>query len=183
MKTTYICEICNEKSENRATIEACEAKGRPDLKLAPPIGLIVGDRHGPGPVCSDPWLRGEKTTRADGSCDHLCGKGFIWVLQWAGVSYHDAHEYGVGFGNFRGNGAGDTFDFKNAKGGYDTFKMGRSKYYPEQGFRRWEEWPEAQECPAFWRAVKALREAKIQPMVLRNGVAMPFNESHVEKGE
>jgi hypothetical protein len=176
MKTSYQCDICGEKSDSREYIEACEAKGHPDLSLCPPIGLLVGDAHGPGPVCEAPHLRGEKGPKSDGRCDHLCGVGFIWVVQWAGVSHHDKHEYGVGFGNFRGNGAGDTFDFKGAKGGYDTFKMGKSKYYPEQGFRRWQEWPEARECPAFYRAVKALREAKIQPMVLRNGEAVPFND-------
>lgn len=155
MKTIYQCEICREKSEDKAAIERCEAKGFADLSLCPPIGLIV---------------RGVKGS--------FCGDQFVWVVQWVGLSPHDPHEYHVGFGNFRGNGLGDTFNFKDAKGGYDEFKMGRSKYYPEQGFRRWQDWPNdpADDVPAFWRAVKALREAKIQPMVLRNGEAVLFND-------
>lgn len=155
MKTIYQCEICGERSEDKSTIKQCEAKGRPDLSLCPPVGLIV---------------RGKK--------DSHCGDQFVWVVQWVGVSPHDPHEHHVGFGNFRGNGKGDTFDFKTAKGGYDEFKMGRSKYYPEQGFRRWQDWNDApaNDLPAFWRAVKALREAKIQPMVLRKGEAVPFND-------
>lgn len=176
MKTIYQCGICNQHSEDRAGIEACEALGLPDLTLCPPIGLMVGDPHGPGPVCEAPYLRGEKSPKSNGRCDHLCGVGFIWVVQWAGASRFDPHEYDVGFGNFRGNGAGDTFDFSGkATGGYDPFQMGRSKYHPEKGFRRWQEWPEARECPAFWRAVKALREAQIQPFVVRNGELVKFD--------
>lgn len=173
MKIHYECEICHEKDESKSVIERCEAKGRPDLSLCPPLGLLVGDACGPGvkpsgnsksPRCGGPpWNEG----RPCGS--HLCGAGFIWVVQWAGVSHHDRHEYGIGFGNFRGNGCGDTFDFKGAKGGYDTHKMGLSKYYPEQGFRRWQDWPEAHPCPAFWRAVRAVREAGWVARVVRNG--------------
>jgi hypothetical protein len=170
VKTTYQCDLCGEKSENKASIERCEAQGHPDLSVCPPIGLIV---------------RGE-----EGS---FCGPEFVWVVQWVGVSSRCGHEYAVGFGNFRGNGLGDTFNFKDAKGGYDEFKMGRSttssrsvfsapsfnKYYPEQGFRRWQDWPDtpAEDVPAFWRAVKALREAGIQPLVLRKGEAVPFTDT------
>jgi hypothetical protein len=180
MKTIYQCEICGEKSEDKAYVVGCESKGPPDLSLCPPIGLLVGDGCGPG-LKPSKSPKSPRCGSADGPCgSYLCGAGFIWVVQSTGVRDHNAHEHHVGFGNFRGNGCGDSFDFQKFKGGYDTFKMGRSRYYPEQGFRRWQDWPEAQECPAFYRAVSALREAGIQPTVIRNGKAEPF-ESPVDQ--
>jgi hypothetical protein len=179
MKITYRCEICGEESDDREEIERCEAIGKPDPARFPPIGLLVGDACGPGtgpsrdprsPRCAGPeWNKGKPC----GS--HLCGGGFIWVVE---NCYADGHRHGVGFGNFRGNGAGDTFDFSSERKyrGYDTHRMGLCQYGEWKGFRDWREWPEAQPCPAFWRAVKALREAKIQPMVVRNGEAVPFDE-------
>jgi hypothetical protein len=121
-----------------------------------------------------PWCSGPKWNEDRVCLSHLCGAGFIWVVQWAGVSQFDRHEYGVGFGVFRWNGAGDTFDFKGAEGGYDEHKMGPSKHYPEKGFRRWQEWPEARPCPAFWRAVRAVREAGWVARVVRNGKVVDF---------
>ena len=174
MKTIYRCEICRSESEDKAVVARCEALGRPDPALYPPIGLVVGDAHGPGPTCKSPWLRGEQRLRPDGRCDHLCGMGFIWVVQWIGVESFQPHTHAVRFAVFRGNGCGDSFNFKTAQGGYDAFRMGLSKYEPERGFQRWEDWPEARECPAYWRAVRALREAGIQPTMIRDGKAVPI---------
>jgi hypothetical protein len=170
MRIQYICEICGERDERKDYIEHCEAKGRPDLTLCPPMGLILVDAHGPGPKCGGvEWNDGKPC----GS--HLCGAGFAYVVQFAGVSDHCKHEFDVGVAIFRGNGGGDTFDFSGkARGGYDVFKMGMSKYYPEQGFRRWQDWPPAPLCPAFWRAVKAVREAGWVATTLVNGNAVPF---------
>lgn len=180
MRTKYICDICGSSDEDKSLVERCEAQGHPDPKLFPPLWLLVGDNCGPGMkpsgVRGSPRCAGPKWNDGKPCNSHHCGAGFIWVVQWAGVSRHDSHEYGVAFGNFRGNGCGDTFDFSGtAESGYDPFKMGQSKYYPEQGFRRWQDWPEAQECPAFWRAVKALRAAGREARVLRNGQAVLFD--------
>ena len=179
MKIHYECGICGERDENKDRIERCEAKGHPDLSLCPPLGLIVGDNCGPGMKPSgdarSPWCSGPAWNDDRACLSHLCGAGFIWVVQWSGVSHFDRHEFGVGFGVFRGNGAGDTFDFSGkATNGYDPHKMGPSKHYPEQGFRRWQEWPEAQPCPAFWRAVRAVREAGWVARVVRNGEVVDF---------
>lgn len=168
MKTIYQCEICGERNQDRALIEACEAQGRPDLSLCPPVGLLTGSKCGPGvensgnaksPRCGAPTPCGS----------HLCGAGFIYVVQWCGERAYYPHEYGVGFGIFRGNGYGDTFNLRDARDGYDFHAMGKSRWMPEAGFRRWQGWPEAHPCPAFWRAVTAVREAGHIARVVRNG--------------
>lgn len=39
------------------------------------------------------------------------------------------------------------------------------------------EWPEVRNCPAFWRSVKALRDAKIQPFLMgKGGKMVQFDE-------
>lgn len=176
MKTYFECEICGTRSHDVKLIEQCEAKGHPDLSLLPPLGLIVGDSCGPG-VENSGNSKSPHCGRDPHPCgSHLCGAGFIWVVQWAGVNPHDLHGHDVAFGVFRGNGCGDTFKFRNASSGYDAHVMGVSKYDPEQVFHRWQDWPEAQPCPAFWRAVKAVREAGWVARVVRNGELVDFRD-------
>lgn len=42
IKTIYTCEICGCQSEDKVTIEKCEARGVPDLNKYP-IGMIFGN--------------------------------------------------------------------------------------------------------------------------------------------
>lgn len=166
-KIIYTCEICGTESDNRSRVEHCEARGKPDRALAPPRGLIVGEWCGPGKTTSlcvnnAPW-----TANKGQPCNSThCRAGFIWVVQFTGLE-EDPHEFRVGFGVFRRE-RGDTYTFDNPRGGYDPFKMGERKYEPEKGFQRWQDWPEAHECDAFWRAVAAVRAAGWTPRVVRD---------------
>lgn len=164
MITKYICEICHRRYDNKNEALVCESRGRVDPKIYPPIGLIAGTRCGP---------------KRNHDCDHHCRGGFVWVVQHVGINLCNQHSARVGFGIFRGNGCGDSFNFTDAEGGYGTYNIGPDEYRQKEikhdvwvhDPTLWTvaDWPEAKPCPAFSRAVKALRAAGIQPRVVRKG--------------
>lgn len=178
MKITYECETCGGKYAKRRHALACEALGLVDPATFPPVGLMVGDRCGPGPTC-------------DVGCkSHLCGRGFISVVAISrnkseffvppGRDYRDGYRRGPNWAHgveteawwFRGNGCGDDENVpRSGRIDCDSVKWGPSQYvYHETGKRDrdWHDWTEAHPCDAFWRAVKRCREFNIEPLVLRN---------------
>ena len=158
MKTLYECEICHKRSESRAAIEACEARGVPDMSIAPPPGLLFGSRCGPD----------DEKCAADCK-SHLCMRGYIFMVQMTEAWDHDPHQYRVVAGMFRRSGL-DTYSFNDPRNGYDDFaRFGWSKYSPEAGFVEMSSWPEAQDCPALIRAAKAVRDAGLVPLRFVNG--------------
>ena len=178
MKTLYQCETCREKYETAEAALACEAALRPAKELEPPVGLLFGSTCGPGPRC-------KSARKGKDECDHLCSRGFIYLVQCVKPMQMDPHRSEVKLGIFRNplvckTTDSDTYELgEKAERGYDNwsggtyFPFGVSKYDEERGFARWESWPEAGDCEALDRAVKACRAAGVKPYLLRGGKAIP----------